>query len=49
MENGKFPGIDEIPVEFYEENIHLLKKTHKKLLTKLYFKQMQHLQLGNRQ
>ena len=43
MENGKSPGIDGIPVEFY------LKKTYKIFLITFYSIQKQHQILGIKQ
>ena len=49
MENGKSPEINGVPKEFSKKIFTCSKKIYKKLLTKLYFKQKLHLQLGNKQ
>ena len=50
MENGKSPGIDGIPVEFYKEFFDLFKKNFYKIfLITFYSIQKQHQMLGIKQ
>ena len=37
MENGKFPGIDGIPIEFYKEFIDIIKKDLQKIFNEILF------------
>ena len=37
MENGKSPGIDGIPIEFYKEFIETIKKDLQKIFNEILF------------
>ena len=48
MENGKSPGIDSIPIEFYKEFIETIKQIYKNFLMKYYFQTKKHQKAGTK-